>query len=164
MAVAAITGENVYNFGEVLATPILSCLANTQNGWLTDLVVALNKGSIDDFNAIIAQNKEMYTSQPAFAAAHDRTVQKVVLLSLLNMIFERSSNDRIISYADIATTARLPLEQVDWIVMRAMSLGLIKGSMDQVQQTVDVTWIQPRVLGKPQISLLHQQLDSWTEK
>lgn len=164
MAIAAITGDNVYNFGEVLATPILSCLANTKNSWLTDLVVALNNGSIDDFNAIIAQHKEEYASQPAFAAAHDRTVQKVVLLSLLNMIFQRSSNDRIISYQDIATTARLPLDQVDWIVMRAMSLGLMKGSMNQVEQTVEVTWIQPRVLGKPQISLLLQQLDGWTDK
>ena len=30
--------------------------------------------------------------------------------------------------------------------MRALSLGLIRGSMDQVDGTVDVTWELPQVL------------------
>lgn len=48
--------------------------------------------------------------------------------------------------------------------MRGMSLGLINGSIDEVDQTVNITWVQPRVLDKIQISLLHEQLQGWTEK
>jgi 26S proteasome regulatory subunit N9 len=48
--------------------------------------------------------------------------------------------------------------------MRAMSLGLIKGSMDEVKQSFDVTWVQPRVLDKNQLGHLCGQLDSWLDK
>lgn len=54
--------------------------------------------------------------------------------------------------------------QVDWVLMRAMSLGLIRGSIDEVDQTVNVTWIQPRVLDKGSIQLLCSQLDDWTQR
>lgn len=48
--------------------------------------------------------------------------------------------------------------------MRAMSLGLIKGVIDEVDAIVNITWVQPRVLDKAQISMLSEQLNGWTEK
>jgi hypothetical protein len=54
--------------------------------------------------------------------------------------------------------------QVEWVLMRAMSLGLIKGIIDGVEEVVNVTWVQPRVLDKDQLNLLHDQLGAWTER
>ena len=54
--------------------------------------------------------------------------------------------------------------QVEWVLMRALSLGLIKGTIDEVEASVSVTWVQPRVLDKEQIAMLNVQLASWTEK
>jgi len=48
--------------------------------------------------------------------------------------------------------------------MRAMSLGIIKGKIDEIAQTVIITWVQPRVLDKPQIEMLSGQLESWAER
>lgn len=48
--------------------------------------------------------------------------------------------------------------------MRAMSLGLIKGTINEVEQVVNVTWVQPKVLDNSQINLLVNQVDNWTEK
>lgn len=48
--------------------------------------------------------------------------------------------------------------------MKAMSLGLIKGTIDEVDQVVSITWVQPRVLDSYQLSLLNEQLGDWTEK
>ncbi len=45
-----------------------------------------------------------------------------------------------------------------------MSLGLIRGSIDQVDGTVSVTWVQPRVLDRDQLALLNDQLSTWTDK
>jgi hypothetical protein len=54
--------------------------------------------------------------------------------------------------------------QVEWYLMRAMSLGLMKGVMDEVAGTIDVTWVQPRVLNQEQLQLLCSQLDTWAER
>ena len=45
--------------------------------------------------------------------------------------------------------------------MRAMSLGLIKGSLDEVERTLTVTFVQPRVLNKGQLAVIKERVDSW---
>ncbi|PPD67578.1 hypothetical protein GOBAR_DD35548 [Gossypium barbadense] len=41
---------------------------------------------------------------------------------------------------------------------------LIEGIIDQVEGTIHVSWVQPRVLGIPQINRLRDWLDNWTGK
>ena len=48
--------------------------------------------------------------------------------------------------------------------MRAMSLGLIKGSIDEVDQVVHITFIKPRVLSAAQIGTLRDRTAAWAEK
>lgn len=44
------------------------------------------------------------------------------------------------------------------------SLKLIKGSLDQVDQKAQITWVQPRVLSRDQIGQLAQRLATWNAK
>lgn len=48
--------------------------------------------------------------------------------------------------------------------MRAMSLGLIKGTIDEVAQSVSVTWVQPRVLDTVEMATISSQLGDWVER
>ncbi len=48
--------------------------------------------------------------------------------------------------------------------MRAMSLGLIRGSIDEVDQVVHVTFIKPRVLSATQIAGLRDRTAAWADK
>eukprot|EP01034_Spumella_vulgaris_P025551 gene25551-32021_t len=164
MALASITGEETYNFGEVIATPILTSLLNTPNAWMFDLVHVLNRGDIDQFNQLVDTHRVEYAAQPSLTGRHELVKQKVVLLSLVNIAFERPSTDRQISFADIAAVTKIPLNQVEWVLMRAMSLKLIRGTIDEVEAKVSVTWVQPRVLDKRQLALLGNQLDGWTDR
>ncbi|OQR84094.1 26S proteasome non-ATPase regulatory subunit 13 [Achlya hypogyna] len=164
ISVAALTGEDVFNFGEVLATPILGALKGTDKEWLSDLLHAFNRGDIDQFNIIVGNNRAQYNAQPALVNKEDYVKEKVALLALMVLIFHRPSNERNISFADIAAATRLPLNQVEWLVMRALSIGLIKGAIDQVDGIVSVQWVQPRVLEKDQLSELQSRLGAWGTK
>jgi len=45
--------------------------------------------------------------------------------------------------------------------MRALSLKLVKGVIDQVEETVTFTWVQPRVLDINQVAGLKDRLGNW---
>jgi 26S proteasome regulatory subunit N9 len=47
ISLAALTGDGVFNFGEVLATPILSVLAQTPHAWLSDMLHVFDAGVSD---------------------------------------------------------------------------------------------------------------------
>lgn len=67
------------------------------------------------------------------------------------MTFKRPSNNRVLTFSEIASETKLPVTEVEFLVMKALSLGLVKGAIDQVAQTVQMTWVQPRVLDKNQV-------------
>ena len=45
--------------------------------------------------------------------------------------------------------------------MRAMSLELIRGEIDEIEQTVTASWVQPRVLTSAQVANMAQLLQGW---
>ena len=47
--------------------------------------------------------------------------------------------------------------------MKALSLKLIRGSIDQVREVVMVTWVQPRVLEIEQVDNMRKRLQEWDE-
>ncbi len=164
ISLAALTGDGVFNFGEVLSTPILSVLAQTPHAWLSDLLQVFDAGDVDKFAVLVEKHRDAYFSQPALVNRQEFVKEKVVLLSLMNLVFETPSHQRTIAFATVATRGRIALEQVEWLLMRAMSLGLIKGVIDEVAQEVDVSWVQPRVLNNDQIKQLAGRLAGWSGK
>jgi len=46
--------------------------------------------------------------------------------------------------------------------MKSFSLGVLKGVVDQVAQSVNIKWVQPRVLTKGQIKNMGERLKVWT--
>ena len=67
--------------------------------------------------------------------------------SNFHLCLQRSSTDRLLSFESIATQTRIPVDKVEFLVMRALAKGLVKGSIDQVEQTVNLTWVQVRYWG-----------------
>lgn len=47
--------------------------------------------------------------------------------------------------------SHVPLAQVELLVMKALSVGLVRGSIDEVDKRVHMTWVQPRVLDLQQV-------------
>ncbi|ESO96024.1 hypothetical protein LOTGIDRAFT_214609 [Lottia gigantea] len=159
LGLAAILGEGVYNFGELLAHPILESLKPTDKSWIVDLLYAFNSGNIAKFDEL----KKHWQGQPDLAANEIPMRQKISLLCLMEMTFRRPATDRQLTFTDISSSARIPGPEVELLVMKALSLGLVKGSIDEVDQKVHMSWVQPRVLDTEQISTMQSKLDQWCE-
>lgn len=160
LSLAALLGNDIYNFGELLAHPVLQSLHGTEHGWLIELLFAFNSGDITQFELL----KRHWQKQADLNASYKSLRQKISLLCLMELTFKRPSNDRNLSFEMISKEAQLPLEEVELLVMKALSLGLVKGSIDEVEQMVHMTWVQPRVLDLAQIAHMRDRLSEWCDK
>lgn len=86
-------------------------------------------------------------------------------MSLIQLIFSLPSSSRVsVPFSQIATSTQLPVEEVEHLVMKALSLELVKGDIDQVEEKARITWVQPRVLGMQEVGELRDRLDEWSNK
>jgi 26S proteasome regulatory subunit N9 len=166
LSLSALTGDGVFNFGEVVTSgaPILKALEGTEMGYLVKLLECGSRGDVIGFQAVADANREAIGRQPSLVSRAEAVKEKITLLALVNMVFERPSLERTLLFEDIAERVGVPLEQVEWVIMRALSLKLIEGTMDQVEQTVDVTWVMPRVLNTTQMGELASRFGEWAVK
>uniref|UniRef100_A0A7R9YAW4 PCI domain-containing protein n=1 Tax=Pinguiococcus pyrenoidosus TaxID=172671 RepID=A0A7R9YAW4_9STRA len=164
LSLAAITGSGIYNFGEVLATPILSALEGTPNAWLSKMMRVFHDGDIDGFGALMDEHNSAIQEQPAITARIEFVKEKIALLAFMDLIFRKPAHERSIPFKEIADRTRLAYEQVEWLIMRAMSLKLVKGVIDELEGVVEISWLQPRVLEVGQLKQMVSRLDEWTDR
>jgi 26S proteasome regulatory subunit N9 len=156
LGLAALLAENVYDFGEILQHPVLDALKNTREQWLIDLLQAFNIGDVDQYESL----KSIWQAQPDLRMAEKTLKRKITLLCLMDMI-SVAGGTRALSFHDVAARTKLPLNQIELLAMHALSLGLIRGSIDEVNEKLNIHWVKPRVLDLGQVSTLQKQLDQW---
>eukprot|EP00511_Aplanochytrium_stocchinoi_P002334 CAMPEP_0204837244 /NCGR_PEP_ID=MMETSP1346-20131115/27316_1 /ASSEMBLY_ACC=CAM_ASM_000771 /TAXON_ID=215587 /ORGANISM="Aplanochytrium stocchinoi, Strain GSBS06" /LENGTH=377 /DNA_ID=CAMNT_0051972551 /DNA_START=301 /DNA_END=1431 /DNA_ORIENTATION=+ len=161
ISLAALVGETVYNFGEVLAQPILTVLDGKEYDWLHRLLKIFHNGDIDGYAALFQDNEKAINNQPLLKANMENLRQKIGLLCLMKLVFERPPEERNIYLDEIAEATQLESDHVEWLLMRAMSKGLIKGKIDGVERQVQISWLKPRVLDKEQLEILDNKLTEW---
>ncbi|RXW22104.1 hypothetical protein EST38_g3730 [Candolleomyces aberdarensis] len=160
LSVSAFLGDTIYNFGELLMHPILDSLDGTQHEWIKKLLFTFNEGNIGKFEALAP----LFPKEPILQENFAFLRQKICLMALIESVFKRHANDRTMSFQTIAEETRLPVNEVEHLVMKALSLKLIRGSLDQVEEKAQITWVQPRVLSREQIGGLAKRLDEWVNK
>jgi len=52
---------------------------------------------------------------------------------------------------------------VEYLVMKAMALNLIRGLIDQVKRLVHIDWIKPRYLSKAHMEIMSKRLANWSQ-
>merc|ERR1712141_611837 len=137
LSLAALLGKGIYNFGELLAHPVLQTLKGTPKEWLINLLVAFNAGDVKTYNNLRPQ----WTEQADLNGNQEILYEKLCLLVLMEMTFRRDANDRQITFFDVSQQTGLNEDKVELLVMKALSKGLVKGHIDQVEQTINLTWV-----------------------
>ncbi|KAK5961229.1 proteasome regulatory particle lid subunit RPN9 PWA37_001760 [Arxiozyma heterogenica] len=185
LCISAIKGDKIYNFGELLQHPILKdCLqtdstapnspVNPKLKYVVDILISLSQGDFNRFNELLNQAAEPsspYRDLNLFnITGEDNQTdtstllflrQKICIMTLIELIFVE--NLRILSFEQIAKATHLTdnITDVEHLIMKAISLGLIKGSIDQVNQLVTITWVQPRIINLNQIKKMNEKLIQW---
>ncbi|KAI5842603.1 hypothetical protein DFP73DRAFT_595962 [Morchella snyderi] len=159
LSVAALLGETIYNFGELLLHPILDSLKNTEHAWLRELLFAFNAGNLANFHGLSGH----LSKQPLLEQQSKFLREKICLSALTEAVFRRPPHDRAMSFATILEETRVYPEEVEHLLMKALSLGLVRGSIDQVAEVARISWVQPKVLDKEQIVSMKQRLLDWDE-
>jgi 26S proteasome regulatory subunit N9 len=158
LALAALVSTSIYNFGELLLHPILDAL-NEHDAWLAKLLFAFNSGDLAAYDALsgkIAENALLNEHK-------DSLRQKIYLSALTEAVFRRPPHDRTMSFATISEETRVRPDEIEHLIMKALSLGLVKGSIDQVDEIARINWVQPKVLDMNQIKSMRQRLTEWDQ-
>ena len=134
VAKAALLGDTIFNFGELLVHPIMATLSAGVNGWMTSLLSAFNSGDVTAYREVTASNAAAMQGQPELVAGKAKLEQKISLLALMQLVFKRAGDDRILSFADVseATAGAVDVDNVEFLVMKACCLGVIDAQIDQV--------------------------------
>lgn len=160
LSLAALLGDKIYNFGELLHHPIMRSITDDVDyNWLFELLSALTVGDFDKFERLVD------IQIPKVPILHENECflkQKICLMTLVESVFVK--NIRTLSFDDIATATHMPKDNIEHLVMRAISLNLIKGSIDQVNELVSVTWVQPRIINNEQIDRMKDKLVEWRQE
>lgn len=157
LSVAALVSDAIYNFGELLLHPILNSLTETPHNWLRDLLFAFNRGDLTAYDVLagnISKN-ELLESHRVFL------YQKISLSALTEMVFRRPPHDRSLAFTAIASETKVQPDEIEHLVMKALSLGLLRGSIDQVAGVAQIHWVQPKVLDMKQIDGMRNRLKDW---
>jgi 26S proteasome regulatory subunit N9 len=163
LVLAALTGEGVYNLGQVEQNPVLQVLQGTPDAWLLEILSACASGDVTRFGKVTQTYSKEISTQPALLNRSNAVEEKMKLLALVWLVFSKPPHERTLSFEEIATALQVPTDQVEWVLMRAMSVELLKGEVDQVDQTVHITWLLPRVLNQSQIKDLAARIGTWAE-
>eukprot|EP00027_Filamoeba_sp_ATCC50430_P007020 CAMPEP_0168558914 /NCGR_PEP_ID=MMETSP0413-20121227/10234_1 /TAXON_ID=136452 /ORGANISM="Filamoeba nolandi, Strain NC-AS-23-1" /LENGTH=387 /DNA_ID=CAMNT_0008590087 /DNA_START=79 /DNA_END=1239 /DNA_ORIENTATION=+ len=164
MGIAALVSTDIYNFGELLAHPVLQSLQKTPHDWLFHFLFAFNAGDIDKYESLLTKYKADFEAQPALKNNYALLREKISILALMELVFNKTADQRTIAFQELARTTKVPENEVELVVMRALSLKLIKGTIDGVNQTVTITWVQPRVLDMNQIKKMRDRVGEWKQK
>lgn len=79
----------------------------------------------------------------------------------MEAVFQRGTKERTISFATLAAAAQVPGNKIELLVMKALSKGLVKGTINQIAEAVEFSWVEPRVLDTEQLGTMRDRLGEW---
>lgn len=157
LAVAALVSTSIYNFGELLLHPILDALKDEKDAWLRELLFAFNRGDLAAYDVLSGHIQ----SNPLLAQHANQLRQKIYLAALTEAVFRRPPHDRAMDFATIASETKVRPDEIEHLIMKALSLGLLRGTIDQVDEVAHINWVQPKVLDMKQIGNMRERLKDW---
>ena len=158
LSIAALVSDSIYNFGELLLHPVLDVLKPPNpHAWLRELLFAFNRGDLAAFDRL----SNNLSKDPLLESHKVFLYQKISLAALSELVFRRPPHDRAMTFKTISQETKVKPDEIEHLIMKALSLGLLRGKIDQVAEIARINWVQPKVLEKGQIEGMRLRLKEW---
>lgn len=158
LSLSALLGDKIYNFGELILHDILNCLKTSQYDWLYSLIIVLNAGNLNEFNKCLTVSFQKFPMLKSFEVF---LRQKIIIMSLVELISVKSTLNKQLSFKEISEFTSADVNDVEHLIIKCFSLNLINGYINQIDEILTITWLQPRILNLNQIKTLHDHLNNW---
>ena len=159
-----LIGEKLYNFAELIEKDFFKLMHGTKYEWISNLILSFNSAKVDQFLSMLDQNKDKIQNNPILKDNLEFLPIKIRIAALLELIFQKNKTERTLSFDEICKACHTEENKIEYIGMKALSLGLIKGYIDQVEKKIVVNWIQPKYLDKEKIVLMQDRFTAWIDK
>mmetsp|Transcript_14399 Transcript_14399/g.24538 ORF Transcript_14399/g.24538 Transcript_14399/m.24538 type:complete len:250 (-) Transcript_14399:55-804(-) len=164
MGMSILLGKKVFNIAELLDKEIINVLVGTDFEWLFHLMQQLGQGKISEFQETLKKSEGTIKRFPNIVNEVTYLEQKVRIIAFLEMVFACDKDQRSISFSKIQQVCQVEEQDVELLAMKAMSLDLIRGTINEVDQLVHVEWCQPRYLSKSHLQIMLQKMMDWESK
>lgn len=164
MCSSMLVGEKLYNFAELIEKEFFKLMKGTQYEWISNLILSFNSSKVDQFMSMLEQNKNNIESNSVLAQKKEFLPIKIRIAALLELIFQKNKNERTLSFEEICKVCLTEEDKIEYISMKALSHGLIKGYIDQVEKKLIINWIQPKYLDKEKINIMKGRFETWIDK
>ena len=164
MCSAMLIGEKLYNFAELIEKDFFKLMHGSKYEWISNLILSFNSAKVDQFESMIKQNKKQIDENPILKGKSDFLPIKIRIAALLELIFQKNKSERTITFEEICKICHTQEDKIEFLSMKALSHGLIKGYIDQVEKKLIVSWIQPKYLDREKISLMNDRFTAWIDK
>jgi 26S proteasome regulatory subunit N9 len=156
-AVIALVHAEINDFGELLSLP-----AFQGPSWTVDFLRAIHLGDFEAFDKAVKSHRgELAAEQNLLTKIDTSLRRKLTMIALA----ELAGTNRRLHFKDIAAHCRVAPAEVEELVMTTMGTGkLIRGVIDEVDSTVVVNWVKPRVLDNARIVALKNRIEQWADK
>mmetsp|Transcript_20814 Transcript_20814/g.48084 ORF Transcript_20814/g.48084 Transcript_20814/m.48084 type:complete len:895 (+) Transcript_20814:173-2857(+) len=125
---------------------------------------------IQEKEKLYVELKNILARQPGPEVAEQLSIyqqnlrEKIRIFALMELLRDIPADSRTVSFQRIADRTSLPVGEVELLLMKSLSLSLVKGSISGVDSTVRVTWVQPRVMDRESLGKQKAKLTDWMDK
>lgn len=141
---AVLLSPKINSFTELLQSSIIENLKAPRETFLKDLVVLTNSGDVNLFQSFINQNRSKLIQ---YGLDEKVLLEKLTVFALLELAFlkPRGPNGRVLTFKEIRDVSQTE-EDVEKLLIKVMDQKLVSGVIDQVNESVRVTSLEPRLL------------------
>lgn len=161
-ALAALLSPSIHNFGRLLTFPqLVKSLDSSNDAWLLEWVRLCNAGEVSASEAFVESHRDVINTIPDVVNALPTLAKKVRLMALLHLIFYTPADKRTFRFDQIGSRCAVAPEKVGTLLLSALALHLIEGTIDGLDNTIKVSWVQPRVLSLDEVRELAKRVGEW---